>query len=267
MNLVVTGAASGIGLALVRRALRAGTQVWAVDRNPCPESEAVSVLCDLSDPGQIAALELPGTIDMLANVAGVPGTAPPELVLAVNTLGMRLLTTRCLEAMPRGARIVNIASVAAHRNTLELPDIAALLEVTNRADLEAWLVAHPLGGPAAYDTSKRAVLEWTSSLAAHLIPRGVGVVSVSPGPTETPILADFTTSMGAASIGRSAAAVGRHGTADEIAAVVEFFLSPAASWTNGIDVPVEGGLFATRAALLPNPLNLQPLKTEKGLVS
>lgn len=262
MTLVVTGAASGIGLAVVRRALRAGLDVWALDRNPCPETAAKTVLCDLSDPDRIAALELPQSIDMLACVAGVPGTAPPEVVLAVNTLGMRLLTERCLAAMARGARIVNVASVAAHRNTVELPDIATLLSVTDRPSLSAWLSDHPLDGPAAYDTSKRAVLEWTSSLAAHLIPLGIGVVSVSPGPTETPILTDFTTSMGARSIDASAAAVGRHGTADEIAAVVEFFLSPAASWTNGIDVPVEGGLFATRSALLPTPLNLS-----KGLVS
>lgn len=259
MTLVVTGAASGIGVALVRRALKSGIEVWAVDRNPCPEPGAHTVLCDLSDPEQIAALELPDTIDMLANVAGVPGTAPPELVLAVNTLGMRLLTARCLGAMRTGSRIVNVASVAAHRNTVELPDIATLLAVTDRTALDAWLGEHPLDGPAAYDTSKRAVLEWTSSLATYLIPKGIGVVSVSPGPTETPILTDFTASMGAASMDRSVAAVGRHGTADEIAAVVEFFLSPAASWTNGIDVPVEGGLLATRTALLSNPL--------KGLTS
>ncbi|RRQ27443.1 SDR family oxidoreductase [Rhodococcus sp. Eu-32] len=261
MTLVVTGAASGIGLALVRRALRAGSDVWAVDRNPCPEPGARTVLCDLSSPGDIASIELPDDIDMLANVAGVPGTASPELVLAVNTLGMRLLTARCLETMTAGSRIVNVASVAAHRNTLALPDIATLLEVSDRTELRAWLDTHSLDGPAAYDTSKRAVLEWTSSLATYLIPRSIGAVSVSPGPTQTPILADFTTSMGAASMDRSVAAVGRHGTADEVAAVVEFFLSPAASWSNGIDVPVEGGLLATRSALLPDPLNLS-----KGLV-
>ncbi|SNS96760.1 SDR family oxidoreductase [Rhodococcoides kyotonense] len=254
MTLVVTGAASGIGLALVRRALGAGIEVWAVDRNACPEPAAKTVLCDLSDPDEIATLELPRHIDMLACVAGVPGTAPPELVLAVNTLGMRLLTGRCLGAMASGARIVNVASVAAHRNTVALPDIATLLSVTDKPNLDTWLAEHPLDGPAAYDTSKRAVLEWTSSLAAHLIPRGIGVVSVSPGPTETPILTDFTESMGAESIDRSAAAVGRHGTADEIAAVVHFFLSPAASWTNGIDIPVEGGLLATRSALLSDAL-------------
>lgn len=259
MTLVVTGAASGIGLALVRRAVAAGHEVWALDRNPCPEPDARSVLCDLSDPDAIEAAELPSQVDMLANVAGVPGTAPADTVLAVNTLGMRLLTARCVGTMQRGARIVNVASVAAHRNTLGLPEIARLLEVTDRAGLRSWLDAYPLDGPAAYDTSKRAVLEWTSSLACHLIPRGIGVVSVSPGPTETPILADFEASMGAASIDRSQAAVGRHGTADEIAAVVDFFLSPAASWTNGIDVPVEGGLFATRSALVSNPL--------KGLAS
>lgn len=47
---------------------------------------------------------------------------------------------------------------------------------------------------------------------------------------------------------RSAAAVGRHGRPEEVAAVVAFALSGAASWLNGIDIPVEGGLFATRTA-------------------
>lgn len=258
-TLVVTGAASGIGLALVRRALASKTvDVFALDRNPCPETEATTVLCDLSDPAAIAAISLPEHIDMLANVAGVPGTAPAEVILAVNTLGMRTLTARCLKSMAPGGRIVNVASVAAHRNKIELPEIEKLLEVVDRRELATWLATNPLDGAAAYDTSKRAVLEWTSSLAAALIAREIGVVSVSPGPTDTPILADFSQSMGSASIDRSAAAVGRHGTADEIAAVVEFFLSPAASWTNGIDVLVEGGLTATRTALLSDPLKGLP---------
>jgi NAD(P)-dependent dehydrogenase (short-subunit alcohol dehydrogenase family) len=54
--------------------------------------------------------------------------------------------------------------------------------------------------------------------------------------------------MAAWPIDRSAAMVGRHARPDEIAAVISFALSSGASWVNGIDIPVEGGLFAARAA-------------------
>ena len=252
---VVTGASSGIGLALVRRLLKQGDiEVIAVDRVACPEAGAATEICDLSDSAAVAAISLPPVIDVLANVAGVPGTADAETVLAVNTLGMRTLTARALAHMTGGGRIVNVASVAAHRNTLPVEQIKTLLEVGDRGELADWLEQHPLTGPAAYDTSKRAVLEWTTSLAAALIDRDIKVVSVSPGPTHTPILADFETSMGTDAMIRSKTAVGRHATADEVAAVVEFFLSPGASWVNGIDILVEGGLTATRSALLADPL-------------
>lgn len=255
---VVTGAASGIGLALVERILdrEPRAQVVGIDLTACPDPRAQSRICDLSDLDAIAGLPLPDTVDALANVAGVPGTAPAASVLAVNTLGMRALTFRVLERMPAGGAVVNVASIAAHRNTLPAEAIAGLLNVTDRAELDTWLIDHPLEGPAAYDTSKRAVVDWTLSLSAALQPRRIRATSVSPGPTETPILADFEVSMGADAIARSAAHVGRHGTAAESAAAVDFLLSEDAAWINGIDLPVEGGLTATRAALMPAPLTV-----------
>ncbi|NMO04828.1 SDR family oxidoreductase [Gordonia sp. TBRC 11910] len=253
---VITGAASGIGLALVERILdhHPGAHVTAVDVAECPDARAHTVRCDLSDLESIAAAELPVSVDGLANVAGVPGTAPAPTVLAVNTLGMRALTRRVLDRMTAGAAIVNVASVAAHRNTLPHDDIVALLAARTVSDIRAWLTRTGLDGSAAYDTSKRAVVDWTVALSAALLPRGIRAVSVSPGPTETPILTDFEQSMGVDAIARSAATVGRHGTAAESAAVIDFLLSPGASWVNGIDVPVEGGLLAVRAAAIPDPL-------------
>lgn len=249
-TVVVTGAASGIGLALVSRLLDRdwGAEVIAIDIAECPDARARFVWCDLSDPEQIAALDLPERVDALANVAGVPGTAPPERVLAVNTLGMRALTARVIPTMPSGAAIVNVASIAAHRNTLPVEAVDELLAVADRRDLADWLTRHPLAGPAAYDTSKRAVVDWSVHLSASLQQHGIRVNSVSPGPTITPILADFEESMGVDAIARSASAVGRHGSAAESAAAVEFLLSDDAAWINGIDLPVEGGLIALRNA-------------------
>ncbi|MFF3572998.1 SDR family oxidoreductase [Nocardia jiangxiensis] len=250
---MVTGAGSGIGLALVRR-LRAGDiPVIAVDRNECPIEGVWTIRCDLADPEEIAAAvaRITGPISGVANVAGVPGTAPAATVLAVNALAPRLLVEGLLDRISSGAAIVNVASVAAGRNTQPPESIAALMAVPDSAGIESWLREHPIDGPAAYDTSKRALVDWTRALSGALIPRHIRALSVSPGPIETPILADFTTSMGAEAIARSASAVGRHGTPGEVAAVIAFALSPDASWVNGIDILTEGGLLATRSTSFP----------------
>ncbi|MGO3325448.1 coniferyl-alcohol dehydrogenase [Gordonia sp. (in: high G+C Gram-positive bacteria)] len=243
---VVTGAASGIGAALTDQLRAAGREVIGLDRTEGPGI----VECDLSDPASIdAALpQIPAVIAGLANVAGVPGTAPSETVLRVNVLGPRILTQSLLPRLPAGSAIVNVASVAAHRNTAPQEAVEELIVAAAAADIRTWLDAHPADGPAAYDTSKRVVVDWTARLAGALIDRGIRALSVSPGPVQTPILDDFTVSMGKESMDRSVATVGRYGRPGEIASVVAFALSAQASWLNGIDIPVEGGLLCAREA-------------------
>ncbi len=254
--MIVTGAASGIGLALVNRLLdrEPDTRVIAIDIAACPDDRAHSLRCDLSDLAAIATLDLPDHVDALANVAGVPGTAPAETVLAVNTLGLRALTFAVLERMSGGA-VVNVASIAAHRNSLGHDDIVELLEVRDRDELREWLDRTQLDGPAAYDTSKRAVVDWTIALSASLQARGIRALSVSPGPTDTPDPHRLRTVHGR----RRHCTIGIDGrppwhrrgigVGDRLPA------QPAADWVNGIDVPVEGGLTALRSAALPTPLS------------
>ena len=176
------------------------------------------------------------------------GTHPPARVLAVNLLAPRRLITGVLPRMRPGGAVVTVASVAAHRNVVPPAGITALLAAQTSGDIDAWLGEYPLTGSQAYDTSKHALVRWTQLLAAELLPSGIRALSISPGPVETGILTDFAATMGQAAIDRSAAAVGRHARPGEIAAVISFALSDAASWVNGIDIPVEGGLFAARAA-------------------
>ncbi len=232
-RIVVTGAASGIGLAVATQLLMQGHEVVSIDRAEC----------DLGDAAAVDALAASlGVVGGLANVAGVPGTADPTSVLRVNFLGARRLA-RALQ-IEAGGCIVNVASLAAKRPGVDDETAHRLLTADDDAVVE---FAAGLDGSAAYDLSKKLLVADTVTLSAEGQARGVRACSVSPGPVVTPIIDDFRTSMGA-SVDAASELVGRHATAAEVGAVVCFLLSAEASWVNGIDLPVDGGLIALRVA-------------------
>lgn len=243
---VVTGGASGIGHEVVTQLLREGHTVYSLDRRT--HEGAAHVQVDLADAQSIreAAGALPDRLDGLVHVAGVPGTADARQVLAVNLLAVRRLTALLLPRLMPGSAVVTVASLAALRSTLPDGEVPALLQQDDQ-QLQAWLEETELSGPAAYDTCKKVLVAWTAALAGHLVSRRVRAVSVSPGPVATPLLQDFRVSMGT-SVDEAERALGRHGTAEEAAAAVLFALSPSASWCNGVDLRVDGGLVALRAA-------------------
>lgn len=250
--IVVTGAASGIGAATVARLVAAGRKVIGLDRQPardCP-----TVLCDLARPETIDAAvgELPAELGGLANVAGVPGTFPAEVVMRVNVLGLRHLTEALLPRFVTGSAVVNVASVAAVRDPAPRELVAELLARPSFDAGLAWCLEHPLDAPSAYRFSKQVLVEWTLQASAAWRGRGLRVVSISPGVVDTPILPDFRASMGDAAIDTATAEAGRLAEPDDIAPVIAFLLSADAQWVNGVDLRVDGGLVGGRLAL---PLN------------
>lgn len=238
---LVTGAASGIGSAVVQRLLTEGHHVLAVDRI----ERAGVVQADLADPDAVARLVAEaGDLLGVANVAGVPGTAPAQTVLRVNFLAARALGQALAPRLPRGGAVVNVASLAARRPGVD-DTTAWRLATGPDADVLDFARTEGISDSAAYDLSKKLLVAHTIALAAEHMAAGVRACAVSPGPVRTPIIDDFRTSMGAG-VDAAEALLGRHATAEEIAAVVAFLLSPAASWVNGIDLPVDGGLLAVR---------------------
>jgi NAD(P)-dependent dehydrogenase (short-subunit alcohol dehydrogenase family) len=248
-RIVATGAASGIGRAVCEQLVAHGHEVLGLDLRPTDVTGVAPVVCDLADADSIDAVldRIGPRIAGLVNCAGLPGTHPPDRVLTVNLLAARRLSGALVDRIARGGAVVNVASVAALRSDRSDEDVAAVLSGSDAAALE-WLAAARLEGPAAYDFSKKALVALTLANSARWLERGVRSVSVSPGPTTTPILADFERSMGADRIRASAEAVGGHAEPGDVAAIVVFLLGASARWINGVDVRVDGGLLGARMA-------------------
>lgn len=244
---VVTGSASGIGAALAVRLVAVGTPVIGLDLQATAPDGVDARPCDLSDPDAIdaAIAALPDRIAGLASNAGVPGTHPPERIVAVNLLAPRRLGAALLERIEPGGAIVNVASVAAHRSQRSEADVQAVLAADD-AVAQAWVADAGLDGSGTYDFTKKCLLALTLQQAKAGLARGVRALSVSPGPTETPILGDFEQTMGADRMAAAASIVGRHGRPDDVAPLIAFLLTQEARWVNALDVRADGGLLGVR---------------------
>jgi len=247
---VVTGAASGIGAATAALLRDAGAEVIGVDRTTADGFPGAFVQADLSTPGGVAAAagQIPEGITGLLNIAGVPGTAPWRLVLSVNVFGVRDLTRALLPKIVRGGVVVNLASNVANGWAERRDQIIAFTSDENREAALERAGADPEITGNSYRFSKECV-RWLSVEAAASALGKVRVVSVSPGPVQTPILEDFKKDHGRDKVEGAVALLGRAGQPADIARTIGFLVSPDAAWINGTDVCVDGGLSAHRTVL------------------
>lgn len=244
---LVTGCASGIGREVATELLAAGHAVIGLDvAGEGPDGADVRA-CDLSDAAAVdaAVAALPDRLAGVASVAGVPGTHPPARVLAVNLLAPRRLGAALLPRIAADGAIVHVASVAAGRSDRGDDDVRTVLGLADE-DAQAWLAREALAGSPTYDFTKKALVALACVQARDGLAHGVRSLSVSPGPTHTPILADFEATMGADRMSAAAQVVGRHGRPDDIAPLITFLLSPRGRWVNAVDVRADGGLLGTR---------------------
>ena len=252
-RVVVVGAGSGIGAATAAHFHDRGDHVVAVDLRATDTPASQHLQCDLRDPAGIAALleHIDPGVDLLAHVAGVPGTASAADVLGVNYLGMRLMVEGMLPMLRHGGSVVVVASTAGLGWEQRIADLDGLLAATDAAAVTAWQAGQDPNFPV-YNTSKQATILYAKRLAGPAWAKyGVRVNTVSPGPVQTPILPDFEASMGKELLDAVRATVGRHGTVEDVVPVIDFLGSPQAGWIIGQDLQADGGFAATMSVGAP----------------
>ena len=228
---LVTGGASGMGLATVERLARDGFSVIMVDRVEAlavKESERLQGLgldvqhriVDLTDEAAVRKMiqELP-PISALVNNAGVFDERKFAEVTSddfrrayeVNLIAAATLTQEVTVRMPDGGRIVNIAS-------------RAYVGARN----------HP-----HYVASKAAIVGYTRASAMELASRGILVNAIAPGLIDTPLLRALTPERMAAQIALQP--TGKAGRPEDIARAVSFLVSPDMGFITGQVLFVDGG--------------------------
>jgi len=219
-HVVVTGAASGLGLAIAKAAEAEGATITAIDR--VASAFENSRICDIADEDQVSrALSGLSRIDAVVNSAGIARRAKVDetqmadfdAVMAVNVRGAFLISKHALPHLRSyGGAILHLSSGVATTGT------------RNRA---------------AYTASKGAILSLTRNMALDYAADRVRVNCLCPGFVNTPLLASMPSERRA----RLAAMhpLGRMGEVSDIAPMALFLISDQASWITGQAIAVDGG--------------------------
>ncbi|GMA70711.1 NAD(P)-dependent dehydrogenase [Leuconostoc litchii] len=231
-NILLTGAASGIGFCQLKTYLNQGATVYALDRQKIkyihPKLHAYQI--DISQHAELEQLVTTivskKSIDILLNTAGILDNYEPSLnidyaiwqhILNVNLTPMFILTNCVLPKMiSRGhGYIINMASIAGFSAG---------------------------GGGAAYTTSKHAIIGYTKQLAFDYADKGIHVNAIAPGAVKTAMTAkDFEGKGEMAAQVASQTPAKRWATPQEVADLTVFLTSQQSDYINGAVIPIDGG--------------------------
>lgn len=248
-RVVVTGAATGVGAALLELLAEIGApEVTVIDLKEPTGPHAKYIATNLSERGAVdqAIAELEGNFDVLFNNAGVAATQAPQIVLAVNYLALRKLSEELLPRINQGGAIVNTASIAGGQWQSHFAEINELLDIGDWDKSLEWVEENleKVGGDS-YSFSKEVVRVYGMRTAKATAAVGVRTNSVCPAPIDTPLLEDFKATIGQNLLDLATTnATGKLMTPREVAMPLAFLGSEAASYINGHDLVADGGFTA-----------------------
>ena len=252
---LVTGGASGIGLATARLLAARGARIAVLDRaegidgfKASRESSGLyPVVADVTDDAAVRAAVAEagralGSLDVLVNNAGIGAAGTVEdnddaewhRVLDVNVLGIVRTTRAALPLLRQAARDRGQAAIV---NTCSVAGIAGLPQ------------------RALYSASKGAVYALTLAMAADHVTEGIRVNCVTPGTADTPWVSRLLDAAPDPAAERAALnarqPMGRLVSADEVAAAIAYLASPVAGATTGTALAVDGGMQGLRTRPRP----------------
>jgi NAD(P)-dependent dehydrogenase (short-subunit alcohol dehydrogenase family) len=243
---LVTGGASGIGLATARLMQARGARVAILDRD-IPASvlaggDLYPLLADVTDDAAVrsevaSAVEAFGGLDILVNNAGIGAAGTVEdndddewrHVLDVNVLGMVRTTRAALPALRAAAARRGGAAIV---NTCSIAGVAGLPQ------------------RALYSATKGAIYALTLAMAADHVREHIRVTCVTPGTADTPWVARLLQAAPDPDAERAALTarqpMGRLVSPGEVAAAIAYLASPQAAAVTGVALPVDGGMLGLR---------------------
>lgn len=251
-RIVITGAYSGIGAALVELLRGFGADdVVVLDIKEPEVSVEGFIETDMGNPLSIdnAVSELTADgeppIDVLFNNAGVAATLPADTVMRINILGLKRLTERLMPTMKAGGAIVNTASVAGNGWAEHVNEINQLLEIDSWDEGVSWVADNAEVVADGYFFSKECVQVYTMRASKAATGYGLRMNSVCPSPVETPLLPAFRETMSDQIIDWAIeTGAGRVATAEDQARALLALASELAVYVNGVNLLVDGGYTA-----------------------
>ena len=268
---VVTGAASGMGLAVVNKLIDFGAkEIYALDIKGMKDEDADKptkfIQIDLGSTDSIAAAvaELPDGIDALFQVAGIPGVTNydgkgfgPMDVVRINYAGARTFIEACIPKMNEGGAIVAVASIAganwrksieAYKELLAIKDFDEILKyVEARQDDPVFIGGDPkLNKP--YVCAKELLNMYCASRSWTLSGQKIRINSIMPGATRTPMYKNFLTIVGKKEDdSMPTSLIGRDSIPEEQAQAMVYLNSDEATYISGqclaVDYAIDGAMF------------------------
>jgi NAD(P)-dependent dehydrogenase (short-subunit alcohol dehydrogenase family) len=233
-NFLVIAASSGIGQATVNQLRAAGHRVFTTARDSskiAPDATLDASDFDAVDTVFASAQETMGSIDGVVNCAG-------SLLLKSAHLTSHAQFQSVIDASLTTA-FATVRAAGKHMGALG----GSVVLISSAAAMEG------LANHEAIAAAKAGILGLTLSAAATYAPSNLRFNAVAPGLTETPLTASLTSNDTARKFSESMHALGRLGTAEDIARAIVFLLDPANSWITGQVLAVDGGLSRVRPKL------------------